>query len=74
MSVFQSEVDGKISISLDAWTSSNNFAFMAIIAHYVTTEGVLGMHFVFVASLPLLTHLQRNYLSISANSRVRTQA
>jgi hypothetical protein len=42
-SVFQSNVEGKISISLDAWTSSNNFAFMAIIAHYVTNEGVLGM-------------------------------
>ena len=48
VSVFQSNVDRKISISLDAWTSSNNFAFMAIIAHFVTTEGVLG---VFVSSL-----------------------
>ncbi len=28
-----------MSISLDAWTSSNNIAFLAIVAHYVTNEG-----------------------------------
>jgi hypothetical protein len=38
-------VEGKISISLDAWTSSNNYAFMAIVAHYVTTSKKLGMVF-----------------------------
>ncbi|KAF8222278.1 hypothetical protein L208DRAFT_1524601, partial [Tricholoma matsutake] len=31
------------SISLDTWTSSNNYAFMAIVAHYVTKAGQLGM-------------------------------
>ncbi|KAF8237017.1 hypothetical protein L208DRAFT_1249491, partial [Tricholoma matsutake] len=35
-------VEGKISISLDAWTSSNNYTFMAIVAHYVTKAGQLG--------------------------------
>ena len=39
----QADVDSKISISLDAWTSSNNYAFMAIVAHYVTRSGKLGM-------------------------------
>lgn len=32
------ELKGKVSISLDAWTSSNNIAFLAIVAHYVTNE------------------------------------
>jgi hypothetical protein len=31
-----------ISISLDAWTSPNGIAFMAIIAHYITNKGKLG--------------------------------
>jgi hypothetical protein len=35
----QTNVEGKISISLDAWTSSNNYAFMAIVAHYITNDG-----------------------------------
>jgi len=29
----------KISISLNAWTSSNYYAFLAIVAHYVTDDG-----------------------------------
>jgi hypothetical protein len=33
---------GKVSISLDAWTSSNGLAFLAIIAHYVTNDRDLG--------------------------------
>jgi hypothetical protein len=36
------ELDCKISISLDAWTSSNMYAFMAIVAHYVNKDGQLG--------------------------------
>ena len=40
-SALQNDVDGKISISLDAWTSSNNFAFMAIVAHFITNAGQL---------------------------------
>ncbi|KAF5337795.1 hypothetical protein D9758_016284 [Tetrapyrgos nigripes] len=35
------ELEGKVSISLDAWTSSNGYAFIAIIAHYVTNKGKL---------------------------------
>jgi hypothetical protein len=37
------ELEGKIAISLDAWTSSNQHAFLAIVAHYVTNEGQLGV-------------------------------
>jgi hypothetical protein len=32
-----------VALSLDAWTSSNQYAFLAIVAHYVTNEGQLGM-------------------------------
>lgn len=39
------DLDCKISISLDAWTSPNQYAFLAIIAHYVTNEGKHGMFF-----------------------------
>ena len=39
----QTSIEGKISISLDAWTSSNNYVFMAIVAHYITKAGQLGM-------------------------------
>lgn len=42
INTLQTDVESKISISLDAWTSSNNFAFMAIIAHYITNAGRLG--------------------------------
>jgi hypothetical protein len=31
-----------ISISLDAWTSNNGYAFMAIVAHWVGNNGKLG--------------------------------
>lgn len=35
-------LEGKISLSLDAWTSSNCYAFLAIVAHYITNEGQCG--------------------------------
>lgn len=35
-------MEGKISLSLDAWTLSNSIAFLAIVAHYVTNKGELG--------------------------------
>lgn len=35
-------LEGKISLSLDAWTSSNCHAFLAIVAHYITNEGQCG--------------------------------
>jgi hypothetical protein len=37
------ELESKVTISLDAWTSSNGYAFLAIVAHYVTNDGRLGM-------------------------------
>jgi hypothetical protein len=40
-SLFQ-ELESKITISLDAWTSSNGYAFLAIVAHYITNDGKLG--------------------------------
>jgi hypothetical protein len=36
------ELKGKVALSLDAWTSSNQHAFLAIVAHYITNEGCLG--------------------------------
>jgi len=33
---------GKVSISLDAWTSKNQIAFIAIVVHYVTNDWRLG--------------------------------
>jgi hypothetical protein len=36
------ELESDVSISLDAWTSSNQYAFLAIVAHYVTNSGELG--------------------------------
>ncbi|PPQ80848.1 hypothetical protein CVT25_001973 [Psilocybe cyanescens] len=41
--MFKTAVPGKISLSLDAWTSSNNYAFLAIVAHYVDVDGNLGL-------------------------------
>ncbi|KAL1671188.1 hypothetical protein EV122DRAFT_285222 [Schizophyllum commune] len=37
------ELEGKVTISIDAWTSSNQHAFLAIVAHYVTNGGQLGV-------------------------------
>ena len=34
-------LEGKIALSLDAWTSSNQYAFLAIVAHYITNKGEL---------------------------------
>ena len=35
-------LEGKISTSLDAWTSPNNIAFLGIVAHYTNNVGELG--------------------------------
>ncbi|EEB92505.1 hypothetical protein MPER_08973, partial [Moniliophthora perniciosa FA553] len=35
------DLDSKISLSIDAWTSSNGHAFLAIVAHWVSNEGQL---------------------------------
>jgi hypothetical protein len=39
---FWQALDGKISLSLDAWTSSNCYAFLAIVAHYISNQGQCG--------------------------------
>jgi hypothetical protein len=33
---------GKVSLILDAWTSSNGYAFLAIVARYITADFELG--------------------------------
>ncbi|KAG9221990.1 hypothetical protein CCMSSC00406_0009198 [Pleurotus cornucopiae] len=35
-------LESDITISLDAWTSPNQYAFLAIVAHYITNDGKLG--------------------------------
>ncbi|KAG6893866.1 hypothetical protein C0992_008362, partial [Termitomyces sp. T32_za158] len=37
-----SKLDSKVSISLDAWTSNNQYAFLAVVAHYINNNGELG--------------------------------
>ncbi|KAF5317589.1 hypothetical protein D9758_018466 [Tetrapyrgos nigripes] len=32
---------GKVALSIDAWTSSNQYPFLAIVAHYIADDGVL---------------------------------
>jgi hypothetical protein len=39
------KLEGKVSLSLDAWTLNNQYAFLAIVAHYVTNDGQLGSFF-----------------------------
>ncbi|KAJ8515596.1 hypothetical protein ONZ45_g6994 [Pleurotus djamor] len=41
MVIMFSKVKSKVSLSLDAWTSSNQHAFLAIVAHFVNNDGVL---------------------------------
>ncbi|KAF5320031.1 hypothetical protein D9758_017720 [Tetrapyrgos nigripes] len=36
-----SKITGKIALSIDAWTSSNQHAFLAIVAHYINENGQL---------------------------------
>ena len=36
------KLNGKILLLLDAWTSSNQHAFLAIVMYYVTNDGQLG--------------------------------
>jgi hypothetical protein len=39
------KLEGKVSLSLDAWTLNNQYAFLAIVTHYVTNDGQLGSFF-----------------------------
>ena len=41
-------------MSLDAWTSSNNYAFLAIVAHYINKSGGLGVFLLFSLFLVLI--------------------
>lgn len=45
------------SISLDAWTSANLIAFLAIVLHFVNENGELGMVFKSIHRLYMLTVL-----------------
>lgn len=44
LNAFQ-ELESKVSLSLDAWTSPNQHPFLAIVAHYVTNDGKLGVFY-----------------------------
>jgi hypothetical protein len=36
------ELESKVSLSLDAWSSPNGYGFLAIVLHYVTNDWRLG--------------------------------
>jgi hypothetical protein len=36
------ELGCKVSLSLDAWTSSNGYGFLAIVMHYINNDWQLG--------------------------------
>jgi len=40
--LFCQELDCKVSLSLDGWTSSNQHEFLAIVMHYITNDWQLG--------------------------------
>ena len=67
-------LEGKISLSLDAWTSSNYYAFLAIVAHYITNDGQCSE--LSISIYIYLAHLshQRSYLSISKSYQESIQA
>jgi hypothetical protein len=43
LATFQ-ELESRVALLLDAWTSSNQHAFLATVAHYVSNEGELGTY------------------------------
>jgi hypothetical protein len=43
-----------VSLSLDAWTSSNGHAFLAIVMHWVNDDWKLGKHSNLIVFNPLL--------------------
>ena len=59
---YSQELDASVSLSLDAWTSSNGHAFLAIVMHWIDDDWNLGMLFLFYL-IPIYLLLQRNYLS-----------
>lgn len=40
------ELESDVSLSLDNWTSSNNYAFMGIVMHYISNDWKLGWRFI----------------------------
>jgi hypothetical protein len=58
------KINGKVAISLDGWTSSNNYGFLAIVAHYVhPVTGELGVlrSFFFTILFPLTANRGKSY-------------
>jgi hypothetical protein len=53
-----------ISISLDAWTSPNGMAFMAIIVHYIINKGKLSEYYNLWSLLATDYSIQRRWLII----------
>jgi hypothetical protein len=39
------KLKGKVRLSLNSWTLNNQYAFLAIVTHYVTNDGQLGSFF-----------------------------
>jgi hypothetical protein len=58
------ELDCKVSLSLDVWTSSNQHAFLAIVMHYITNDWKLGSQlflFQFVSANNCIEELLINF-------------
>lgn len=36
------DIKGMVSLALDAWTSANGYAFLAVVMHYVNDDWELG--------------------------------
>ncbi|KAF5374318.1 hypothetical protein D9758_004652 [Tetrapyrgos nigripes] len=41
MSITLVVLKGKVALSIDTWTSSNQYPFLAVVAHYIADDGVL---------------------------------
>ena len=60
-----------VELWITTWTSSNQFAFLAIVAHYVTNDGQLGLFFALKMTKSdylLCLLLQKSFSSIFENS------
>ena len=52
---------GRISISLDTWTSPNNIAFLGIVAHYTNSAGDLGAFNIYIFFFIFPTYLPSKF-------------
>jgi hypothetical protein len=50
------ELDCNVSISLDGWTSSNLYGFLAIVMHYITNTWQLGEYLICIIILGRTDH------------------